>query len=199
MIAREEVRTSVSEWARRMLASDALILDTETTGLHDGEIVQIAVISTRGEVLMNRLVKPVRPIPAGATAIHGITDADVANELGWGAVSLMLQTALKGKDLVVYNAVYDRKMMHQSAEKAGLPKTEWKEVCTWHCAMEQYAALHGDWNDWHQSYRWQKLTDACSQVGIPAPDAPAHSALGDCLRTLELLKKLAAWQPTPEA
>lgn len=192
-------KNEIAMWAQEMLDSNCLILDTETTGLYDGEIVQIAVINTRGEALMDRLVKPVRPIPAGATAIHGITDADVECAVSWAVVSEELEKLITGCNLVVYNATYDRKMMHQSAEKAGLPKVEWKEVCNWHCAMQAYAEFYGDWNDWHQSYRWQRLTDACSQMGVPEPNAPAHSALGDCLRTLALLKKMAAWQPAPEA
>lgn len=192
-------RNGIAMWARGLLARGCFILDTETTGLYDGEIVQIAVINTRGETLIDRLIRPVFPIPAGATAIHGITDADVAEANGWEVVADELVRILSGRDLVVYNATYDRKMMHQSAEKARMPKVEWKEVCDWHCAMEQYARFYGDWNSYHQSYSWQKLTDACAQQGIPEPDAPAHSALGDCLRTLALLKKMAAWQPTPEA
>jgi DNA polymerase-3 subunit epsilon len=61
--------------------------------------------------------------------------------------------------------------------------------------MQQYAIFYGDWNDWHQSYRWQRLTSACAQQGIDQSkiSAPAHSALGDCLRTLELLKVMAVY------
>ncbi len=199
MSEHDREKLDIAKWAGGLLDGGCLILDTETTGLHDGEIVQVAVIDSDGDVLFDQLVKPVNPIPPGATAIHGITDADVVNAKTWADLVPSLMSLLRDCDLVVYNATYDRKMMHQSAEKAGLPKVKWNAVCNWHCAMEQYAAFHGDWNDWHGSYRWQKLTAACDQMCIPEPDAPAHSALGDCLRTLELLKKMAAWQPTPEA
>ena len=196
LTGRELERYQVAQWARQMVEGNALILDTETTGLNDGEIVQIAVINSRGAVMLDTLVKPVMPIPPGATAIHGITDAMVADAPTWAEVAEILRRIIDGRELCIYNAVYDRKMMHQSAEKAGTPKIDWKELANFHCAMERYAEFWGDWNSYHQSYRWQKLTDACDQQGIPEPEAPAHSALGDCLRTLELLKVLAAWQPS---
>lgn len=40
---------------------DCVILDTETTGLHDAEIVQIAVIDHAGTVLLDTLVNPPHP------------------------------------------------------------------------------------------------------------------------------------------
>lgn len=52
------------------------------------------------------------------------------------------------------------------------------------------AEFHGDWNDYHQSYRWQKLTDAVRQMRVTV-DAKAHDALGDCLMTLAVIKKMA--------
>lgn len=189
--ARETVKSSIAHWANIMLYG-ALILDTETTGLHDGEICQIAVINCNGETLLNTLVKPVNGIPEGATAIHGITNEMVAAAPRWSEVVPQLMSFINGSDLVVYNALYDRRMFHQSDEAANLPRAEWRSIARWHCAMEKYAEYWGDWNDYHQSYRWQKLTDACWQQRIPDPDAPAHSALGDCLRTLALLKAMAA-------
>jgi DNA polymerase-3 subunit epsilon len=45
--------------------------------------------------------------------------------------------------------------------------------------MLQYAEWFGEWNSYHQSFRWQKL-----QGGD-------HSALGDCFATLELIKRMA--------
>jgi DNA polymerase III epsilon subunit-like protein len=70
------------EWAQKILANpDAYaILDTETTGLeYNSRIVEIAVTTADGEVLLDTLVNPGEPIPADATAIHKITDEMVAN------------------------------------------------------------------------------------------------------------------------
>jgi DNA polymerase III subunit epsilon len=166
-----------------------VVLDTETTGLHDGEICQIAVVDSAGSVLMDTLVKTVRPIPAEATHIHGITNEMVANADGWEQVSAKLLSLLTGKPVIVYNAVYDRKMLHQSAEKAGLPKVEWKSISSWHCAMEAFAEEYGDYNSYHGSYRWQPLYRAARHYNIEQREA--HTALDDCLTTLAIIKAMA--------
>jgi DNA polymerase-3 subunit epsilon len=63
---------------------NALILDTETTGLDgDAEVVELAVIDCAGSVPLDILVRPIGPIPVEAAAIHGITDAMLADTLTW--------------------------------------------------------------------------------------------------------------------
>lgn len=168
---------------------DFIVLDTETTGLHAGEIVQIAIVDHTGGVLLDTLVKPTSGIPADATRIHGITEAMVSDCLGWDEIAFKVMDVIKGKDLIVYNATYDRKMMHQSDEHYSTEKVNWRDLARWYCAMENYAEFYGDWNDYHGSYRWQRLTAAMFQQNLPTQDA--HTALGDCLMTLALVKKMA--------
>jgi len=163
-----------------------LVLDTETTGLYDGEIIQIAIINSSGETLLNSYVKPVEPIPSDSIRIHGITDEMVKDAPSWIDLLPKIKGILDGHLLVVYNATYDRKMMHKTAERHDLPKTEWKEVAEWHCAMLAFAELYGDWNNYHGNYRWQKLTVAARYCRVPV-DA-AHDALGDCLMTLGVVR-----------
>lgn len=69
-------RQEVITWARRVVAEgEALILDTETTGLeaHD-EVIQLAIVDMRGNVVLQSLVRPTVPVGTEARAIHGITD-----------------------------------------------------------------------------------------------------------------------------
>lgn len=58
-------RRSAVSWARWALVTrNVVILDTETTGLGaDAEVVELAVLSPRGEVLFDSLVRPRKPIP----------------------------------------------------------------------------------------------------------------------------------------
>lgn len=177
------------EQLREVAARDNfVILDTETTGLRDGEICQIAIIDHTGKTLLNQLVKPVHPIPADAQRIHGIGNDQVKGAPGWADVAPRVKELLTGKDVIVYNAVYDRKMMHKSAEHAGMPKIDWKAISPWYCAMEAYAEYHGDWNDYHQSYRWQRLSVAAERCGVQVKNA--HDALGDCLMTLGVVRHM---------
>jgi DNA polymerase-3 subunit epsilon len=171
-----------------LAGKDFLVLDTETTGLYEGEIVQIAIINSAGETLLNTLVKPVYSIPAEATDIHKITDDMCDNSPTWIDLAPKIKQLLEGKLLVVYNAVYDRKMMHQTAERHGLPKVEWKEICEWHCAMEAFAEFYGDYNRYRGSYRWQKLVIAARHCGVAYEDA--HNALVDCQMALGVTKHM---------
>lgn len=180
---------SLSAFKAMVTRGNFLVLDTETTGLERGEICQIAIIDWLGNVLLDTLVKPVGKIPADASRIHGIYDRDVIDAPSWALLSPSIEKLLSGRDVVIYNAVYDRKMMHQSAEAARLPKTDWKGIARFWCAMEAFAEVYGDWNGYRNSYRWQKLTTAASYYNVPIDNA--HSALGDCLMTLEVVKGIA--------
>jgi DNA polymerase-3 subunit epsilon len=162
-----------------------VILDTETTGLTDGEIYQIAIINSEGRALLETLVKPVHGIPYDAYRIHGIHDENVKDAPSWRDVAPQVKSVITGFDVIVYNAVYDRKMMHQSAEKCGMEKIDWKTISPFYCAMEAYAEFYGEWNQHHGNYRWQRLTFAALHLNIPVEFA--HSALGDCLMTLGVL------------
>lgn len=169
-------------------SGDYLILDTETTGLYDdAEIVSIAIIDSQGFILLDTLVQPYNPIPAEATAIHGITNEMVANAPLWDAVWNKVVALLDGKNVVVYNMAYDVNLLYQSSAPCDVD-VEWWGLCDWYCAMAAYAEYWGAWSDYHQSYTWQRLTAACSQQGIEVKDA--HGALGDCLMTLALCKKV---------
>jgi len=83
-------------------------LDTETTGLNpsSARIVELAlvVVDTSGEVLEKvRRFNPGVPIPAEATAVHGITNADVAEEASFARRAKSLAGLLDPCDLAGFN------------------------------------------------------------------------------------------------
>jgi DNA polymerase III epsilon subunit-like protein len=176
-------------------ADEYVILDTETTGLHDAEICQIAVVDSASNTLINTLVKPCRPIPASATAIHHITNEMVIDAPPWTAVTEQLVPILKGRHVIAYNAIFDRKMMHKSAEISGLPKTDWKTFSRWWCAMLAFSELYGQASGSRRShYRYQSLKTAARYYEVAVQRE--HTALDDCLTTLAVVKAMAAgWNP----
>ena len=89
-----------------LLEQTIFSFDIETTGLDpiEDRIVQIGgVFFRRGELVGARrssLVNPGVPIPPDATAIHGITDADVAEAVSFGAVGpRFVENLLRGLEL----------------------------------------------------------------------------------------------------
>lgn len=68
----KQLKYSISLLAQQWLDDNRLFIDTETTGLgDDAEIVEICIIDSHGFILLNTLVKPTKPIPDEAIAIHG--------------------------------------------------------------------------------------------------------------------------------
>jgi DNA polymerase III subunit epsilon len=172
-------RAKAIERAQNYISSDPLFLDTETTGLSGmDEICEIAVINLAGDVLINMLVKPTRPITDGTSQIHGITNEMVANAPTFGDLLPRLEQVLRGQTVLVYNKEFDEAKIERSAvaNDCKFSFGFWAHETepgvyadNWHCAMELYAQFYGDWNDYHQSYRWQKLSSAAMQCGIDLP------------------------------
>lgn len=182
-------QAAAAHWARQLLADAFVILDTETTGLGVfDQVVQIAVIDQTGAALLNTLVKPTRPIPRSASAIHGITDATVANAPTFGEIYNYLLMAIGGKRVAIYNASFDVTMLHQSEQLyhlerdpswAPIDKDGWQALAVWEDVMIPYSNYVGEWSEYHGNNRWQKL---------PGGD---HSALGDARACLAVIKKIA--------
>ena len=103
------VRQAAIETARTWVTRDFVILDTETTGLYSpARIVEISCIDREGNVLVDSLVNPGIPIPADASAIHGISDADVADRPSFSDLWPLVWDAVRSADCVlIYNASYD--------------------------------------------------------------------------------------------
>lgn len=171
-------------------SGDYLILDTETTGLGvDAEICQIAIINSKGETLLDTLVKPVKPIPADATAIHGITNEQVKDCMGFSLLESKIYNLLKNRHVIIYNRDYDVQMLNQSNRQGRYPD-DWNKVATYWCAMKHFAEIYGDYNSYYKTYRWKSLSVACQHYGIEVPK-DAHSALADCKSTLAVCKAMA--------
>lgn len=165
------------------------ILDTETTGLDDSaEIVEISIIDQNGSVVLDTLVKPLNPIPAEVTAIHGITNDMVANAPSWAAIHDRVLSILTSKPLVIYNADYDLRMLAQTAKLYGLRDS--LNGLSAGCAMSAYAEFYGEWNETRGDYRWQRLANAARQQGVVV-DGKAHRALADVKMTLGIIKAMA--------
>jgi len=175
------------EMVRKM---EFVVLDTETTGIRNAQVCQIAVVNAFGKVLIDTLVKPSVPIPPDATRIHGISDRDVSGALNWLDIAPAVFDIVYGRDLIIYNSSYDLEVLQFSDRCWGMFETNWNSRVKSHCAMLQFAAYRGLWNLGKGGYRWHKLEDACKYMRVVQNDA--HTALGDAEATRRLVLAMAA-------
>ena len=107
---------------RRPLAA----LDLETTGTtpSSDRIVEISILRLAldgSEKLLRRRVNPQVPIPEGATAVHGITDIDVAGEPTFAELAEEIEDFLEGCDLAGFNVTrFDLPMLEAEFQRAGI-------------------------------------------------------------------------------
>jgi DNA polymerase-3 subunit epsilon len=89
---------------------ETVYLDLETTGLYPptDEVLEVAIIDHRGQVLLESLVKPEHTTAwPEAEAIHGITPADVEHAPPLAVLRPQITRAVAGKQVVIYNADFD--------------------------------------------------------------------------------------------
>jgi len=175
-------RLIAQRWAWELLqrpAYDWCIIDTETTGMTDtDEVVQIGMIDGAGQVMMDELVKPTCPIMPEATHVHHIDALSVILAPTFAELLPSFQSAVWGRTIIMYNAVFDIRMLRQSARAHGL---ELGHTFTQiQCAMEMYAMYYGEWNPKYQNYKYQKLGHGGT-----------HGAVDDCWATLRALREMA--------
>ncbi len=174
MTTHSAVRLSAIEEARRLLAQQPLFLDTETTGLNErAEIVEIAILDYDGTPLLESLVKPRYPIPSDVTRIHGITNATVSDAPSWADLWPQISAILKERNVGIYNADFDLRMLAQSHQSARLV---WeRDQVTSFCIMQLYARYYGERG--YGGFRWQSLEKAGRQCRLSLPNS--HRAADD--------------------
>ncbi len=174
------------DWAYNLIHGDQkfFILDTETTGLGDAEIVDICVMTQWGQPLLNTLVKPTIKIPSDAKRIHGISDEMVADAPIFPEIYPKLKQLIEGKKIIIYNEAFDCNIIRYCCKLHNLEPIKFHSEC----AMLWYAQYYGAWNDYYGNYRWQKL-----------PGGGEHRALADCQAVYRLLHRMGKREyKTPE-
>ena len=109
-----------------VLERPLVFFDIESTGTNPyrDRIVEIAVIKvmpdgSRDEVV--RRINPTIPIPEGASAVHGIYDADVADAPTFDVIAHNLYSYLENCDLAGYNIVkFDVPMLQEEFKRCNL-------------------------------------------------------------------------------
>lgn len=162
------------------LTRPLVFFDLETTGtnINSDRIVEISFVKLMpdGSVIEKcRRINPEMPIPAEATAIHHITDDDVAKEPTFKQIAASLAQQLSGCDVAGFNSNrFDVPLLDQEFERAGvdfdISQARMIDVQTIYHKKEPRTLEAA-----YRYYCGQELGDK------------AHSALGDTKATMEVL------------
>lgn len=56
--------------------------------------------------------------------------------------------------------------------------------------MQDFAPIYGEWSEYYESYKWQKLVKCAAYFGYIWGADKAHDSLADCRATLFCYKKI---------
>jgi DNA polymerase-3 subunit epsilon len=163
-----------------ILKNPLVFFDLETTGINivKDRIVEISYVKVHPngkEESKTRRINPGMPIPPEATAIHGITDADVKDCPTFKEIAKSLASQIEGCDLAGFNSNrFDIPMLAEEFLRAGvdidLNRRKFVDVQTIFHKMEQRNLAAA-----YKFYCGKDLDNA-------------HTAQGDTLATYEVLK-----------
>jgi DNA polymerase III subunit epsilon len=170
-------RNAAILWARSVLdqSHKYYILDTETTGLDNPEVIELAVIDLNGEMMINQRFNPITTIEPGATDIHGLTSEMLATKPQWPIVGASLERDIFHRKLLIYDRQSNYSAICNTYDLHHIPLYD----LVGECVLTWYSQFIGEWYHHRQSYRLQALP------------GDAISALGDCIATLEVIKMMA--------
>lgn len=158
--------------AREILANPDkyVAIDTETTGVGAlAEVIELSAVSLHKEPMLELYFMPSGEISPTAIATHGLTE-DILKQKGtttWDKCAVQIQQALNNKTMLAYNATFDCRMIAQTAAMYGLDSPVSESMC----AMRLYQQFLG--------------------AAKPKELGGDHTALGDCLRMIDLLQEMA--------
>ncbi len=164
---------------------EAVVLDTETTGLEPSKgdrIISLSAVKIRaGKVLagsqFHTLVNPGRPVPAASSEFHGLRDEDVADAPSLAEVLPKFHAFVANAVLVAHNAAFDKKFLDMGAREAGLPLLENPVLDTLFLSYGVHKDLEG-----------HNLDAIAERLGVTIEGR--HTSLGDARATAEIFLRL---------
>lgn len=171
----ERQRAFNVSFVRWIYARQFAVIDFETTGLDDSEIVEIGVVFYDGRPSIHRLIKPQKPIPAEATAIHCVGNDDVVDCPSFAEVWAEIAPMLEGIQLVAWNAEFELARLRYEFSRIADCTFKLPDIV---CAMKGYTAGG-----------YKKMSVALKESGIATKER-LHSGVNDAQACLEIIKVL---------
>lgn len=174
---------TISKIKALLESNNPVILDTETTGIPRGDedhyITELSIIDMKGRTLFSSLLAIAIPVPEKITEITGIDDSMLKGKPSFDAVYEDIREILRGRTVLGWNVSFDALMLKIECERLGYSNPV--EDCI------DVMALYGNAT---AGKKWCKLAKAAEELKIEGEQE--HRSLGDCLMTLEVLKRFSA-------
>jgi len=167
-----------------LIALDAVVIDTETTGLDPAQarVIEIGAVRLAGGRVaatppLRRLIRPDIPIPPASTRIHGFDAAAVAGAPRFAAAWPEVAGELDSAVLIGHSIGFDLAVLERECLRAGLAWTPRPSLCT--RLLSQ--VVKPDLADF-------SLDHVADWLGVDR--AGRHSAAGDALIAAKVFEKL---------
>lgn len=157
----------------------------------EGEILQLTCADLNtSEIVFSSYIKPKGKISKDAENVHGISLKMVENEPVFAEKANEIERLFKKyKNPIAYNTPFDGKMLGIEFNRAGL-KLYFDLENTNLCAMHRSAEIFQEWNDYRNSYKWQKLAEMGKFLKLEWQGI-AHDASADVLMTIDVIHAIA--------
>jgi CBS domain-containing protein len=170
--------------ATPLIALDAVVIDTETTGLDPRKsfVIELgAVRLTAGRIdpaqYFRSLVRPRDSIPAKSTAIHGIDDGKVAAAPGFPEVWTKFSDFIDGEVVIGHTLGFDLSVLQKECERNSITWKRPRGLDTQLLAQVAEPNLAG-----------YSLEQLANWLGVELTER--HSALGDAMTTARVFHAL---------
>lgn len=164
---------------------EAVVVDVETTGLspETDRIVSVSLLRVcfatldrqtnyhrlEGDTL-DATVNPQCSIPAAATRVHGITNADVADAGPFAEAAPQIRDFIGTRPIIAHNAAFDKAFLNAEFKRAGV-KTLHRNKS--YCTMQRYQAMQDG------RRKGSTLEEVAQYFGIPGRRSAVHQASED--------------------
>jgi DNA polymerase-3 subunit epsilon len=170
-----------------------IVLDTETTGLDPASghrIIEIGCVELVNHVPTGRTfhcyVNPERPVPLEAFAIHGLSDAFLADKPRFAEIAADFTAFVGDTPLIIHNAAFDLGFLNAELTRIGRsPMPAAQATDTVQMARARFPAAPAS------------LDALCRRFAIDLSDRSQHGALKDAKLLAEVyLQLIGGREPT---
>jgi DNA polymerase-3 subunit epsilon len=179
--------------ARNILQLRPLFLHCKTTGAAEfAEVVEIAILDSAGEPLVDELVKPKRHIRPDATQEHGVTDEMVDTAPRWVEILPRVEEVLVGKKVCVYDTTFELQALQNSYQNS---HQRWVlDENNFFSLMDLYSRFKNERDPRSKAFRTYPLIKAAHTLGIDIEIIAYRRAHEDAWLMRALLLAIAGWK-----